>query len=513
MAQARPLWRPTVPAPPAAPLRPVALPQWIPNRMPGRILILDDDVTRRITLAARLSGAFYEIRLADTLEEALAQVAEWQPAMLLVADDLARAPAAGVLRRLRATPRLAEAALLVVTAPGAHMGRSDLLVAGADDVIARSEPQEVFKARLRSHDRARELLQTLKPRGAARALPGLAEGRARFRTPTRVTVLAPDPDSARAWQTELTGAPGFRIEFRDLSRLRDTGSSLSAEILPDRAGLLVLGLTPGSEALGLRLLARLKARADQPDQEILLLAPGASARTQVQGFEVGASAVMTGPFDAAEIVARLRLLRARLMRRRSLRRALNEGMRASIIDPLTGLYNRRYALPLLAQVARRGAMLGEPFAVMVADLDHFKTVNDRFGHAAGDLALQTVAEVMRANLRKEDVLARIGGEEFLAILPATDPEAALASAERLRARVRDCPVRPQNGPAIPLTISVGLTLGHEGRRSPEVLLADADRALYAAKHGGRDRVMRHEPGGEASCQLPLAPEGRAERQA
>ena len=108
---------------------------------------------------------------------------------------------------------------------------------------------------------------------------------------------------------------------------------------------------------------------------------------------------------------------------------------------------------------------------------------------------------------------RGSGEEFLAILPATDPEAALASAERLRARVRDCPVRLENGPAIPVTISVGVTLGHEGRRSPEALLADADRALYAAKHAGRDRVMRHVPGGEASCPLPLAPEGRAERQA
>ena len=250
MAQARPLWRPAAPAPPAAPLRPVALPQWIPNRMPGRILILDDDVTRRITLAARLSGAFYEIRLADTLEEALAQVAEWQPAMLLVADDLARAPAAGVLRRLRATPRLAEAALLVVTVPGAHMGRSDLLVAGADDVIARSEPQEVFQARLRSHDRARELLQTLKPRGAALSLPGLAEGRARFRTPTRVTVLAPEPDSARAWQTELTGAPGFRIEFRDLSSLRDTGSSLSGRDPAGSGRATGAGPDPGQRGSG-----------------------------------------------------------------------------------------------------------------------------------------------------------------------------------------------------------------------------------------------------------------------
>ncbi|MGI3166212.1 diguanylate cyclase [Pseudooceanicola sp. 200-1SW] len=487
--------------------------------MPGRILILDNDMPRRITLAARLAGAFYDIRLAEGLDEALAQAADWGPGMVLVADDLARAPATGVLRRLRATPGLAEAALLVVTAPGAQTGRSDLLVAGADDVIARSEPQEVFQARLRSHERAREVMDTLRPRDSALQLPGLsglAEDRSRFRAPTRVSLLAPDADCARAWRIALGGAPDLRVHVSDLSAAPGPGDTDPG----DPAGLLMLGLLPGDEARCLRLLARLKSQGDQRDREVLLFAPGARPRVQVQGFEIGAGAVMTGPFDAAEIVARLRLLRARLLRRRKLRRALNEGMRASITDPLTGLYNRRYALPLLAQITRRGAALAEPFAVMVADLDHFKRVNDRHGHAAGDLALQTVAEVMRTNLRQDDVLARIGGEEFLAILPGIAPDDALASAERLRRRVAASPVPLPQGAPIPLSISVGLTLGRAGRRSPEALLADADRALYAAKNAGRDRVICHSPGwpatdrGEALAPKPLAAtETGAERKA
>ncbi|WP_010141910.1 response regulator [Oceanicola sp. S124] len=145
--------------------------------MPGRILIVDDNVTRRITLAARLSGAFYEIQVAGTALEALELLEHWRPGMILIADELQCMPAGRFLRRLRADSRSAEITLLVVTAPGAHMGRAGLLSAGADDVISRSEPQEVFRARMRAQERARDVVNTLRLRGhELRPGPGRTDG-------------------------------------------------------------------------------------------------------------------------------------------------------------------------------------------------------------------------------------------------------------------------------------------------------------------------------------------------
>ncbi|WP_010141909.1 GGDEF domain-containing protein [Oceanicola sp. S124] len=291
------------------------------------------------------------------------------------------------------------------------------------------------------------------------------------------------------------------MEFTDTAELREGAGRAAPPARPDRAGLIVLGLAHDNESRGLRLLAEMANRSDRMEQEILVFAPGAAPRVQAQAYEIGAGAVMPGPFDAAEIAARMRLLQVRLTRRRALRRALSESLRASVTDPLTGLHNRRFALPRLAQISRAAVMRGEGFAVMVADLDHFKEVNDRHGHAAGDLVLQAVAQEMRRNLRTEDVLARIGGEEFLAILPGIRAEMAHAIARRICARIREAPVALPDLPrGLPLTISVGLTIGGAGLRSPEELLADADRALYAAKRAGRDQVHCH----------PVAPPAQAE---
>nr|WP_290428619.1 GGDEF domain-containing protein [Defluviimonas salinarum] len=157
-------------------------------------------------------------------------------------------------------------------------------------------------------------------------------------------------------------------------------------------------------------------------------------------------------------------------------------------DPLTGLNNRRYALPHLARIAERARAAGRQFAVMVLDLDRFKAINDSRGHAAGDAVLIEVAARLRGNLRAVDLLARIGGEEFLVALPDTTPEAAQATAERLRRVIGDRPVpMPDGAAAIPVTLSIGLALG-PGPASVEDLVDLADRALMGSKADGRNIV-------------------------
>ncbi len=162
--------------------------------------------------------------------------------------------------------------------------------------------------------------------------------------------------------------------------------------------------------------------------------------------------------------------------------------RAARHDPLTGLLNRRAGEELLAEEAQRARRLEAGFALMLIDLDHFKTVNDRFGHAAGDRLLQHVATLLGAQLREIDRLVRWGGEEFVVLLPATTLDEACTLARRLGERLRSLPLVWGEEP-LPMTASIGITAWAGADDSPAQTLVRADTALYEAKRSGRDRFV------------------------
>jgi diguanylate cyclase (GGDEF)-like protein len=158
------------------------------------------------------------------------------------------------------------------------------------------------------------------------------------------------------------------------------------------------------------------------------------------------------------------------------------------IDWLTGVYNRRHFESLARAELARSQRYVRPLSVLVIDVDHFKAVNDRFGHAAGDRVLQTVAAICRAAKRDSDVLARLGGEEFALMLPETTEEAATQFAERLRHQVSECAPSIE-GEKLNLTVSIGIASANLRTAGIEALMRSADQALYEAKNAGRDRVV------------------------
>jgi diguanylate cyclase (GGDEF)-like protein len=155
----------------------------------------------------------------------------------------------------------------------------------------------------------------------------------------------------------------------------------------------------------------------------------------------------------------------------------------STLDELTGLLNRRALEPRFAEVAEQAALSGQPVSLVLADLDHFKRINDLHGHLAGDTVLRDVASAMRGTLRTFELLYRFGGEEFLLLLPGAESADAAAIAESLRAAIEA--LRPAG---LEVTCSFGIATGRGDALVLERLLDDADRALYAAKHRGRNRV-------------------------
>ena len=168
-------------------------------------------------------------------------------------------------------------------------------------------------------------------------------------------------------------------------------------------------------------------------------------------------------------------------------RVVADLQRLSRHDALTGLLNRRALEEALVAQVQRSRRSGEPFCVLMLDADHFKTVNDRHGHAVGDLALKHLAALLLGHMREVDQLARFGGEEFLVMLPGLVLADALPVAERLRAVVAAAPL-PLAGASIKLSVSIGMAEWGGAHEEPSRLLVRADAALYHAKRHGRDRV-------------------------
>jgi diguanylate cyclase (GGDEF)-like protein len=190
---------------------------------------------------------------------------------------------------------------------------------------------------------------------------------------------------------------------------------------------------------------------------------------------------------------------------REQRRARDAAIRLSTIDSLTGLYNRTYFFSALEREIARGDRSGRAFCLVMLDLDDLKAINDRFGHISGDQVLRAVADIVRSGVRKIDVAARYGGDEFVALLPETDPTGGWVLAEKVRLMVAE-----QGMPGVDPgpTVSVGVVSYPADGRSADALLVSADRAMYASKRGGKNRVARaaEEP---LKIAIEPIPEGRA----
>ena len=253
----------------------------------------------------------------------------------------------------------------------------------------------------------------------------------------------------------------------------ESGMRMARELSPD----IILLDVEMPEADGFETIRRLKADAATMDIPVVFVTGVSSIGDKIRGLDLGASDYVTKPFEPAELRARVRAtLRTR--------RLLDLLARKAMIDGLTGLWNRAYFERQLDAEVSRARRAGKAVACVMADLDHFKAINDRFGHPAGDAVLARVAQILADGCREQDIVCRYGGEEFAVILPMTSEAEAHVIAERLRAAIASDQVR-YNGFRIDVTCSFGVADVHQ---IPPSLVELADQALYAAKQSGRNRV-------------------------
>jgi diguanylate cyclase (GGDEF)-like protein len=239
---------------------------------------------------------------------------------------------------------------------------------------------------------------------------------------------------------------------------------------------------------GIQVCRDLRKQTEKPYVYVLLLTARDRKKDMIEGLEAGADDYLIKPFDASELKARLNAGR-RILDLQDQLIAAREALRVQAThDPLTGLWNHAAILEILERDLARAKREGTPLGVIMADLDHFKRINDTYLHLAGDAVLREATRRLSAVLRPYDSIGRYGGEEFLVVLPGCDLAATLGTAERLRECINAVPIEVPEG-KIPVTISLGITAGGDGHPGDASnLLRTSDAALILAKRNGRDRV-------------------------
>jgi two-component system cell cycle response regulator len=451
----------------------------------GKILIVDDVATNRIVLKVRLASAYYETLQAAHGSEALLVARQARPDLVLLDIELPDMSGIEVCAALKSDPVTRDIPVVMITAFQDSGRRIAALRAGAEEVYWKPVDEHVLLARIRSLLRARVAREHLGIQEDSYRELGFAEPVSDFGSPALVALIASKAETAIGWKRALQPHMQDRLVVLDRDgALSDPGTGKA----PDLFLIETSQTRPGE---GLRLMSELRSRPATRHAAVCLMLPEDARDLSATALDLGASDLIAADAEAAEIAVRLK---AQLRRKRQgdrLRSTVADGLRLAMIDPLTGLHNRRFGLPQLAQIVARANRSGREFAVLVIDLDRFKSVNDTLGHAAGDAALREVAQRLKAGLRPGDLVARIGGEEFLAVLPEVDSDSAQAIAERLRRMVADEAIQLPDGRRVLLTLSIGLAMGggiDRTTETPDSLMAKADRALMTAKAEGRNQV-------------------------
>lgn len=453
--------------------------------MSGRVLVVDDVATNRLLLRAKLSSAYYDVSVAENGHQALEMAQREQPDMIMLDVMMPDIDGFEVCAKLKSMPETAHIPVIMVTALDTPEERIRGLEVGADDFLSKPFNDLALFARVRNLMRMKMMFDELRLRDLTSRELGLTDLVLEQEIELEMggsILLAPPSEPvgegwARAFQARLnlsTIVTSSEREALNLARLE----------LPD-CFVVHQKLMEGGD--GLRLVSALRARLETRQSAVILVVDSGDVQTAAKGLDLGASDYIEAPFDMNELIVRVR---SQLRRKRysdRLRTNVRNGLKLAVIDPLTGIYNRRYAAQHLLRVMERARETDGVFAVMMMDLDKFKSINDRFGHDAGDAVLKEFSRRLQENIRGVDLVARFGGEEFFVAMPDIDRSAAAAAAERIRRAVEGAPFAVP-GATIDVTVSIGVAIAGAGDGNAEAIIKRADSALYEAKDTGRNRV-------------------------
>ena len=383
--------------------------------MSARILVVDDVPANVRLLEAKLTAEYFEVITAYDGEGALACVESQAPDLILTDIMMPGMDGFELCKRLKADPNVAHIPVVMVTALNEVSDRIRGLEAGADDFLTKPVNDLILISRVKSLVRLKLMTDELRVRRAT----------------TSQASVATDPGTGLGRRAKFLVAEHSALAAEHLMReLCDDGQAVSWEPDPEAAfdlsqqedfDVLIVNLRLGQED-GLRLCARLWSQERTRHTPILLIIEDDDLPRLSRGMEVGVTDYLVRPFDPNELRARCRTQVRRRRYHDQLRSLLYDSVSLAYSDPLTGLFNRRYLFAHLDHKVAELAGSAKRLSLLMIDIDHFKNVNDSFGHAFGDEVLSGVARAIAGSLRDSDMVARYGGEEFVIVMTDTDAE-------------------------------------------------------------------------------------------
>ncbi len=453
--------------------------------MTARVLVVDDVPPNVKLLEAKLTSEYFDVLTAFSGPEALEVIAREHPDIVLLDVMMPGMDGFEVCRRIKADPVTAHIPVVMVTALDQPSDRVTGLEAGADDFLTKPVQDLALFARVRSLVRLKVMMDELRNRKTTGSSLGWDE-----------------EDTVTYDNTAPTDGAILIVDEQELvveriAKALDGVGELSfvpgGEDAADRAreknyDLIIVSLTM-RDTDGLRVCSKLRSFEETRHVPILVMVDDGNTKLLVRALEMGVNDYVVRPVDKLEFLARVKTQLKRKRFADKLWENFHLSMQLATTDAVTGLYNRHYLTSHMDTRMEAAQKQGKDLSILMMDIDHFKAVNDTYGHAVGDKVLKEFATRIGRNIRGVDLAARYGGEEFVVMMPETPADWALMIGNRLREEIANKSFDfglPEG--EIAITVSIGVATSTQGQ-TPGQLLEEADKALYEAKASGRNKVV------------------------
>jgi two-component system cell cycle response regulator len=453
--------------------------------MTARILVVDDNIANVKLLESRLHAEYFEVITASSGYEALEICAREQADVVLLDVMMPGMDGFEVCRRLKADPKTQIIPIVMVTALDQPSDRIRGLEAGADDFLTKPVNDIALITRVKNLARVKqltdELLMRITNMDQGTGSSDLLEGLGSDGSIGRVLLVEDRPLTAKR-------IIGVLEEEHDVF-LADTQNDAQIILGREDIDLVIVSLDmDGHDSL--HFCSHIRSLGKTRHLPIMVLSEEGDDERMLRALDLGVNDFVVRPVDRNELLARVRTQIKRRHFSEFLYKRLEERVEQASRDPLTGMFNRRHLEEQLQGMITDGVRSEKGLSVIMADIDFFKSVNDNYGHDNGDLVIRQFSSRILQNIRRVDLAFRIGGEEFLIVMPKTPQKKARIVGERLRAIIEDTPFKINEGDGkINVTASLGLTSVISEKDTIDSLLKRADDALYEAKKSGRNQVV------------------------
>lgn len=445
--------------------------------MAGRILIADSIANNRIALKAALAAEYFETTSVGDPEQLVNAVTTFNPDIILLATHLGDADGYAICKKLKLNPLSSHISVMMFAHCDEQIEWGKALVNLVDDMQLFPAHSDLMMSRLRQMYRTKVELDTLKTHATATEQFGFDDSAITLplhpQLKSNIAVI-----HAASKKSNFVVAPSIGHSYHLESGCKN------AEILPN-TNLIVLC---GADAQ-FQLLSNLKADPHTKNIPVIcVLSPMVTNQTK-RIFELGGEDCLAADVSEDKINARIQSIVTAHRHKAHFTGILEQRVKEACFDPLTGIFNRRHAQKYLTTCFQTSTDNNRNLVAMMLDIDKFKVVNDTLGHVNGDIILQQITKRITKNIRTMDMVARMGGEEFLILIPDTTLEHALEVAERLRTVVEERPFNLMAGKiSQKITVSIGLAKRTAHNKTANDLVHNADLALYKAKAKGRNCI-------------------------